>query len=304
MTQHLNYIYQKIEKLNPRHGKKLRQNIAFFDACYYDLADAFFRKYIDILQQQSKTLDYAIECYLQMIADVNRETVEFLRSGKYTSNTFNEVNNRVYAQPQTMEYYMHGLIMSQFLWKHHYQVFDFFINTLPAYTNTTKSYLEVGVGHGFYLSKALEVLNGDTVFTAVDISKTSIDLAKRFIGDSRTTYNLEDVFNFDKQQKYDFITLGEVLEHVEEPVKLLVKLNDLLSENGVLFFTTPTNAPAIDHIYLFNNVGEIRDVIKAAGFQVESERAFLSEDVSPENAEKYKISVLYAAFIKKTTITG
>jgi len=304
MGQHLSYIYQSIEKLNPRHGKKLRQNSAFFDARYHDLADAFFGKYIDILQKQDKTLDYAIDCYLQMIADVNRETVAFLRSGKYTSSTFTEVNSRVYAQPQTMEYYMHGLIMSQFLWKHHYQVFDFFINVLPAYANTTKSYLEVGVGHGFYLSKALEMLNGETVFTAVDISQTSIDLAKRFIGESRITYNLEDVFNFDKQQKYDFITLGEVLEHVEEPVKLLLKLNDLLAENGVLFFTTPTNAPAIDHIYLFNNVGEIRDVIKAAGFQIESERAFFSEDVSPEKAEKYKISVLYGAFIKKTTITG
>src|SRR5476649_1980918 len=121
-NQHLDHIYQKIEKLSPRHGKKLRKSMAFLDAQYDELANDFFGKYINILHRQGKTLDYAIDCYLQMIADVNSETVEFLHTGKYTSNTFVEVNNRVYARPQVMEYYMHGLIMSQFLWQHHYQM--------------------------------------------------------------------------------------------------------------------------------------------------------------------------------------
>ncbi len=157
-----------------------------------------------------------------------------------------------------MEYYMHDERCPQFLWKHHYQMFDYFTTTLPQYADHIKSYLEVGVGHGFYLAKALEVLGDKATLTAVDISETSIELAKRFINDTRITYNLKNVFDFNNAEKYDFITLGEVLEHVEDPLSLLVKLNTLLSDNGVLFFTTPTNAPAIDHIYLFNNVEEIR----------------------------------------------
>ena len=71
-------------------------------------------------------------------------------------------------------------------------------------------------------------------------------------------------------------------------LKLLKKLNDLLSEDGVLYFTTPTNAPAIDHIYLFNNVEEIRELARSAGFQIESEMPLISEDVSAEKAEKFK----------------
>jgi len=124
-------------------------------------------------------------------------------------------------------------------------------------------------------------------------------LAKSFVNDDRINYNLKDVFDFNNGEKYDFITLGEVLEHMEEPLRLLLKLNDLLSDGGTLFFTTPTNAPAIDHIYLFNNTDEIRVLIKTAGFRIESERSFLSEDVSAEKAEKYKIAVLYGAFLKK-----
>ncbi len=121
-----------------------------------------------------------------------------------------------------------------------------------------------------------------------------------FINDSRITYNLKNVFDFNNGEKYDFITLGEVLEHVEEPAGLLIKLNTLLNDDGVLFFTTPTNAPAIDHIYLFNNVEEIRDIVRSAGFKIASEMSFLSEDVSAEKAEKYKVAVLYGAFLKKT----
>ncbi|SHN33211.1 class I SAM-dependent methyltransferase [Mucilaginibacter sp. OK098] len=303
MEQTINYIYNKIEAINPIHSKKLKKNIAFFDERYDKLADAFFKKYIQILQLQNKTLDYAIDCYLQMIADVNSETIEFLRTGKYTSSTFEEVNQRVYARPETMEYYMHGLIMSQFLWKHHYQMLDYFINTLPGYRNKTKSYLEIGVGHGLYLSKALEILDDKTTLTAVDISRTSIALAKSFINDDRIAYNLENIYDYNNGEKFDFITLGEVLEHVENPLQLLLKIYGLLSDNGVLFFTTPTNAPAIDHIYLFNNVNEIQAIIKAAGFEIESERSFLSEEVSPEKAEKFKIAILYGAFVKKAKIT-
>lgn len=300
MEQPLGYIYQKIEMLNPMHSKKLKKNIVFFDDRYYELANAFFAKYTDILHLNNKTLDYAINCYLQMIADVNSETVEFLRTGKYTSSTFAEVNQRVYSRPETMEYYMHGLIMSQFLWKHHYQMLQYFIDTLPRYIGATKSYLEVGVGHGLYLSKALEIMDTGTRLTAVDISETSIALAKSFINDIRINYHLKDIFEFDNHLKYNFITLGEVLEHVEDPLKLLQKLNALLSDDGVLFFTTPTNAPAIDHIYLFNTVGEIQDIIKAAGFSIETELSLLSEEVLPERAVKFKIAILYGVFLKKT----
>jgi len=299
MKQHIDYISQRIDTLNPLHGKKVKKNIESFDDGYYEFADTFFKKYSKLLDRENKDLDYAIDCYLQMIADVNSETVEFLRTGKYTSSTFEEVNKRVYAAPEIMEYYMHGLIMSQFLWKHHYEMLKYFMKTLKNYVSTTKSYLEVGAGHGLYLAKALEILDHTTSFTVVDISETSIELSKNFTSDPRVVFNLKDIFEFNNGEKYDFIALGEVLEHVEDPLKLLTKLNELLSEDGVLYFTTPTNAPAIDHIYLFNSVEEIQEIVKLAGFEIESEMPLISEDVSPEKAAKYKIAILYGAFVKK-----
>jgi 2-polyprenyl-3-methyl-5-hydroxy-6-metoxy-1,4-benzoquinol methylase len=300
MQEHINYIVQRIESLNPLHGKKIKKNMTFFDEAYEITFSGFLKKYITYLETENKTLDYAIDCYLSMIADMNVEAVDFFRTGKYSSSTFQEVNERVYAKPGIMEYYMHGLIMSQFLWKHHYQLFSSYIEQLPNYASKIGSYLEIGAGHGLYLSRSLEILNNETTFVVVDISPTSIDLAKRFTDSDRVNFHLMDVFDFSIETKFDFITMGEVLEHVEEPLKLLTKLNDLLNEDGTVFITTPTNAPTIDHLYLFNNVMEIQALIRSAGFEIESEMSFLSEDVSPEKAEKFKVSTLYGAFLKKT----
>jgi len=292
-------IYQTIEKLNPVHAKKLKKSFASFDDRYAEFAEPFLNKYISYLQKENKTIDYAVDCYLNMIADMNFETVEFARTGKYSSSTFEEVNKRVYANPATMEYYMHGLLMSQFLWKHHYEIFNYFINALPAYRDKVNNYLEIGAGHGLYLSKALEVFKPGTSFTVVDISQTSIDLATNFNNDDRVSFFVKDIFDFSDEATYDFICMGEVLEHVEEPLKLLTKLRNLLTDDGTLFITTPTNAPAIDHIYLFNNIEEIQELLHTAGFEITSEVFYSSEDVSPERAAKFKIALLYGAFLKK-----
>ena len=90
-----------------------------------------------------------------------------------------------------------------------------------------------------------------------------------------------------------------MLEHVEKPVALLKKIRSLLKPNGVLFLTTPANAPAIDHIYLFRNAEEIREVIYEGGFNIEKEITKFVEDVSPEMAEKLKITLMYGALLNQ-----
>ena len=138
--------------------------------------------------------------------------------------------------------------------------------------------------------------NGDLL----DISKSSIDMARQFLNSDRVRYIQQDIFTFNPETKYDFITLGEVLEHVENPVNLLLAVAKLLSKDGKLFVTVPANAPSIDHIYLFNNADEIRDVIHAANFRIIDETTAYAEDVSKEKAEKFKVAMMYGAFLETT----
>ncbi len=270
-----------------------------FDQEYFDRADDFLLKYEKLLSNDSKTFDYAIDCYLQMLADVNFESMHFLETGEYTSKSFDEVNKRVYDNPEVMEYYMHGLLMSQFLWKQHYDILLWFNKVISNNAGNIKNYLEVGGGHGLYISEAIKIIGNDINYDLVDISKSSIAIAEKMISNENVKMMLTDIFEYFPAKKYDFITMGEVLEHVEDPVMLLQKLHTLLGENGKLIITTPTNAPAIDHIYLFKNADDIRNVISEAGFNIEEELCIYSEDVSPEIAEQFKISMMYAGVLVK-----
>jgi 2-polyprenyl-3-methyl-5-hydroxy-6-metoxy-1,4-benzoquinol methylase len=295
----LAYVVDQIKTLNPLHGKKLSKNLKKQDETYYQQADKFLFRYGDLLADAGKDMDYSIECYLQMIADVNYESVQFMQTGEYTSKSFEEVNQRVYNDPNVMEYYMHGLLLSQFLWTHHYDITKYFTATITNNKNQIKNYLEVGGGHGMYISDAISIIGPDTNYDLADISPSSIDIAKRMINNPKVNYNLIDIFEYFPSHKYDFITMGEVLEHVEDPVALLEKLHSLLADNGKVFVTTPTNAPAIDHIYLFKNADDIRGVISKAGFKIEDELLKYSEDLPAELAEQYKISMMYAGVLVK-----
>ena len=294
MTQ-LETIVEKIALENPLHVKKIRRNLKLLDQPYFERAEKFFSKYSDLLREDGKNMDFGIECYLKMITDMNFETVRFLETEKYSSNSFAEVNQRVYGNPGIMEYYMHGLLLSQFLWKYHYDTLLFFNESIQRHKNGIKNYLEIGGGHGLYLSEAAEILTTHSVYDVVDISESSLALAKRFIENKSVNYFLSDIFEFHPKKKYDFITLGEVIEHVEDPILLLKKVGELLSENGILFLTTPTNAPTIDHLYLFKNVEEIRILLREAGFVIGEERSFCAENLPLETAEEMKISILYCA---------
>ena len=133
----------------------------------------------------------------------------------------------------------------------------------------------------------------------VDISKSPIELSKQFVSGGSVNYYLKDVYEYHTNEKYDFIVMGEVLEHVEDPVALLKKLNSLLNNNGKAFISTPTNAPTIDHVYLFRNRKDVVDVIEKAGFEVDVESCIYAEDLPSETAEEMKITMMYAAFLKK-----
>jgi 2-polyprenyl-3-methyl-5-hydroxy-6-metoxy-1,4-benzoquinol methylase len=189
--------------------------------------------------------------------------------------------------------------MSQFLWAHHYNILLFFNDVIAENSKNISSYLEVGGGHGLYASEAIKQIGEKATYHLVDISQSSIDIARMMIDNNKVSYFLSDIFNYHPASKYDFITMGEVLEHVEDPVKLLKNLTTLLNDSGKLFITVPTNGPTIDHIYLFKNAEEIRSVISSAGFEIEKEFTIYTEDLPADMAEKYKVSMMYASVLKK-----
>jgi len=174
---------------------------------------------------------------------------------------------------------------------------------LKKYGNDIHTYLEIGPGHGLFLNKALETINSEANFTAVDISETSIAITKSILaylkpGSRNIAFYTKDMLELSLDEKYDFITMGEVLEHVNFPDKLLTKLRDLLSDNGKAFVSTCVNCPALDHVYHFKTVDEIRDMFDKCGLHIIEEKVLPVEDLPFEEIMEKKITVNYCAILK------
>lgn len=295
----IGFIIDYIEEKSPRHARKLHQRLGSLDEAFYTHAEIFFSVYQEILNAENKTIEEGIENYLRMVNDYVFEQVRFIQSGEYSCASFEDAYEQVYSKPEVMEYYMSGLIMSQFLWKHHYDMFRFFTDNLRRQSSKVERYLEVGGGHGIHLLEAIHLLGKDAHYDLIDISESSIQLAKKFLYEQPVHYHLQDIYTYKITKKYDFITMGEVLEHVEKPVLLLEKLHEMLHDEGRIFITVPGNAPAIDHIYLFHNQEHIIETAANAGFEVTKDLRLYSEDVSEQEAIEKKVPFLYGAFLKK-----
>ncbi|WP_420316471.1 class I SAM-dependent methyltransferase [Ekhidna sp.] len=295
----INTLLDKIEAINPQHADKLRSNLEYLRNELQTKSETFLKDYEDYLIRNELTLDYGVSCYLKMINDMVAVRYEFYKTGDYSNSSFQEVERQIYANPEVMTYHMHGLVLAQYLWFDQYERIHFFSENLLKFCNSKGSYLEIGGGHGLYLKEAMNMLPEVTRFDMVDISESSLALAKGIINNERPNFYHKNVFDFDEKIKYDFITIGEVLEHVEDPLSLMKKIASLMNPSSVCFMTTPINAPMIDHIFLFNEAAEIRSLIDEAGFDILIEKMVLSEKVSEERAKKLKLPVMYATFIKQ-----
>lgn len=102
--------------------------------------------------------------------------------------------------------------------------------------------LELGSFQGEFTYKLLPYFSD---ITCVEASDEAIVTAKSRLG-SRVKYYHSTIENVKLPIKYDNIILTHVLEHVDDPVLVLKRINDeLLSDKGRLFVVCPNaNAPS------------------------------------------------------------
>jgi SAM-dependent methyltransferase len=288
---------RRIHERSPQYGEKLSARLGLMDLRFFDRAERFLLTFERFLAANNKTLEYGVDCFMALREEMTRERMEFLRTGRYSSSSFAEVEQRVYSNPQIMEYHMYGLLFSQFFWPEQYARLDFFCDELRRCGDRVHSYLELGGGHAVYIASAVDILAADTRFDLVDISATSIEMARGMLPNDRIHYNWCNVFDFPDERKYDFVVAGEIIEHLEDPRKLLAHIRRMLTPQGRAFISTPVNSATVDHIYLFNNVREIRELLLSEGLAIESETTRYSEDMPDFQAEKLKVAQMFAAVV-------
>mgnify|MGYP001983093912 FL=1 len=226
----------------------------------------------------------------------------FIKFKKYPVEDEKKAYKEVYDNKKEMKSYMIGIGMSQFLWPTHYAMYSFFIDKILNKKSNISRYLEIGPGHGLFLLQALRNLKQDTKFEIVDISKTSIKITKSIIDflvkkEKKINYTTQNIFDFESSNKFDFITIGEVLEHVTKPQEILKKIKKLMNKNGTVYLSTCVDCPSIDHVYHFKSIGDIEKMIKKSGFKILDRRILPVEDKPMKEIIKNKITINYCAHL-------
>lgn len=302
---HFELIVDRISKRSPFQKKKLESYLSRQPAEFFKDADYFAKRYLSYLANDGIELDEAVSAYVKLCDDLLRYHVRFLQTGRYPTADAATAYDVMYSNPVAMKSYMVGLALSLMLWPTHYQIYKMFENTIQQKSAGIKTYLEIGPGHGAYLSRALDFLPWDTRVVVVDISETSLAIARSIIECfhpervAQVTFALMDVLSFESSERFDYITMGEVLEHVNFPERLLCKLNELLTVDGRAFISTCANAPTIDHVYHFHTATEIQDLIRACGLKIEADRILPVEDLPMQEVIDRKITVNYCALLQK-----
>lgn len=294
----LSLVTRRIVERSPQYGKKLSARLASKDDRFFQRAERFLSRFEHFLQASHKDLNWGVDCHLRLHDAMVQERINFLRTGRYASSSFAEVEQRVYSNSEVMEWYMAGLMFSQFLWPEQYARLDFFCDQLRRYSNKIHRYLEIGGGHGIYVSCAADLLPMRTEFSLVDISPTSLQLARAMSPCERIDYHLCDIFKFSPTGSYDFVVAGEILEHLEQPAKLLERMRTMLAPNGRAFISTPVNAPTPDHIFLFDHPQAIRDLLSSEGFLIDCEITRYAEDIPKAKVEKLKVAQMFACIAR------
>lgn len=296
-------IIERISNKSPLQKKRLVGYLSTRDEVFVKEADDFIDRYERFLSKHGISIEYALDAYLKMCSDMLRCQVAFSRTGRYPVDSVEDANRSVYAEESEMMSYMVGLGISQFLWPTHYSMFSFFRESIEEVAESIESYLEIGPGHGLLLEHAIGSCPSLSKISAIDISPTSLELAKSVIkffnpSQSNIEFLLGDVTVMDIADRFEFITMGEVLEHVEQPETLLIRVRELLATKGRAFISTCANCPAIDHVYQFNSVEEIRDMIYKSGLKIISDLPLPVENMSVEEAEANRITVNYCALLE------
>ncbi len=221
----------------------------------------------------------ALDGYVHLSLEYLKLQAELRRTGRYHFSTFEQARQAVYDNPAVMDrYYLHGVLASSVLWRNHYQVLRAYRDVfLARQAEGGGLNVEVGTGHGLFASLLLEHCpRWRTV--GVDLSASSRAYTARTLehhGHPPERWEIRegDIHRLPfADDQVDGLVCGEVLEHLEDPAAALRELRRVVRPGGRAWMTTAIYAANLDHIHLFRTVEEVRELVSASGWRLQTER--------------------------------
>lgn len=103
--------------------------------------------------------------------------------------------------------------------------------------------LDIGCSNGFKTQMLFDKYNNIINITGIDVDENAINEAKAYFkGNKRYKFELKNIDEIDNDSTYDIIYLSYVLQHLENPKKVLKKLKNMLTDRGILIIKVPDDS--------------------------------------------------------------
>ncbi len=292
-------ILTKLSYLNKTNYLKIFKFIKKQNLYYFETAEEICKSVFSLEKKWKLKKFFSLLSYNDLCKETLAEQFYLQKKGTYRAIKENIDNKELYKSSKKMKAYLLGLMLTQILWPSHYRILSFYRTKLKFEKGI--KFLEVGSGHGL-LTKYLLKNNFQNEGTICDISKQSLDLTKSTIQKKTNLKKIKfvnkDFFYLNSDSKFDLIIMGEVIEHVRNPKKFLLKAKSMLSKNGKIFLSTCANCAQVDHLYHFGCISEIKKLIRMCSLKIISDLTSPSENIPSKFWQKEKIAINYCSILR------
>jgi 2-polyprenyl-3-methyl-5-hydroxy-6-metoxy-1,4-benzoquinol methylase len=138
--------------------------------------------------------------------------------------------------------------------------------------------LELGFGEGNFTE---ELIKRNFKPTVIDGSDFLLNKAKELYGDSINTINL--LFEeYNPSDKYDCIIATHVLEHLDNPYELLIKMKSWLNPNGIIIIIVPNKESIHRQLAVQMGIQKELDSLSPRDIVVGHQRVYSIETLSKD----------------------
>jgi ubiquinone/menaquinone biosynthesis C-methylase UbiE len=271
MPPNLEILYNYLRDRHPRSLRGVDEARAIAPDRFDSIAEMFLGWLIAAKGREGIAM--AADAFVRFSTDVNMAQARYEVDGHYANKSFAEVYADHYSQQETMDDYLWGIYLTNFLWAHHTEISFFFRDYFLTRLCAARDLVEIAPGHGGWGTWALHSLP-QARLQGFDISPSSIAIASsvcRAAGfEQRATYIERNALDLDQMApaSADGLICSFVVEHLEQPDQLFAVIQHLLKPRAVGFVTGALTAAQVDHIYEFRFESELVKMCEDHGMRV------------------------------------
>jgi 2-polyprenyl-3-methyl-5-hydroxy-6-metoxy-1,4-benzoquinol methylase len=270
-TQLLPKLLDYISQEHPRSKRGVEESIGVSPERFTEIAEMFLGWLVKVRGEEG--IARAADAFVQFSTDVNLAQARYEVDGCYQNKSFAEVYAEHYSQDATMDEYLWGIYLTNFLWAHHMNICLLYADMFLAKLPEAAQIVEIAPGHGGWGAWALSRLP-QARLQGFDISTSSIQIASSVsraagVGD-RATYTERNALDLSQMPPSiaDGVVCSFLVEHLERPQDLFAVVSHLLKPRAIGFITGALTAAQVDHIYEFRRESELVKMCEDQGLRV------------------------------------